>query len=383
MSTVKLLKPGVSLSPLEAGLTTIADWVSMALNMRNPLVKRPIMMAGIEGGAIFILTLLAGESLGKILQLSLIAAAIAGVAGLAIGAFEKATVNPSKFQAPTKREKARAQKKKEEKKSEDKEAAIGSASTPADASKIKSWAERAIDTHDHRAPSEPAAPDKEDLPALPTVTTSAAMPSVSAPSQPMLPSTPAAVGVDQPSDTPATPEAPPTQPMTSEPAPGSIADDDQSQAAALLNQLIGSSGTSPGLPAQPVSPPPASQEAEAPQQQTAIGEVGLSAAIIHPEEELRAHIQEQLREAGFKISVLQEEFQSGLVALLENQPDLIVTAAPPLAEDYFQNVRRACQYGVIVLYGDEDPAGIDQVTGVWRPWTPLNVDALRSALGLP
>lgn len=365
----------------------------MALNMRNPLIKRPIMMAGIEGGAIFILTLLAGESLGKVLQLSLIAAAIATVAGLAIGAFEKATVNPSKFQAPTKREKAKAQKKKEEKKSAEKPAPTGAASTPADSSQTKSWAERTIDTPASRVPPKPAAPAEEDRPLLPTVTTSAAMPGASAPSQSMLPSTPAAVGADQTSEAPA--------PAAPEPAPVVAEDDDQSQAAALLNQLMGGGETSPApaapaAPAAPTAPtaptapaaestppPPTAQEPAPAQGQTTIGDVGLSAAIIHPDEELRAHIREQLRTAGFKIGVEQEEFQGGLVALLEQQPDLIITAAPPLAEDYFQNVRRACQYGVIVLYGDDDPAGIDQVTGVWRPWTPLNVDALRSALGLP
>lgn len=364
----------------------------MALNMRNPLVKRPIMMAAIEGGAIFILTLLAGESLGKVLQLSLIAAAIATVAGFAIGAFEKATVNPSKYQAPTKREKAKAQKKKEEKKSEEKPAPVGTASTPADASQTKSWAERAIDTAGAGAPAKPAAPAQEDRPALPTVTTSAAMPSTSAPSQSMLPSTPAAVGASPGPEAPATPESPPSQPMAPEPAPASTQDDDQSQAAALLDQLMGGGESSPA-PAAPAAsaapaaeaPPPAptAQPPAAAETPASIGDVGLSAAIIHPEEELRSHIREQLRTAGFKISVEQEEFQSGLVALLEKQPDLIITASPPLADDYFQNVRRACQYGVIVLYGDDDPEGIDQVTGVWRPWTPLNVAELRSALGLP
>lgn len=352
------------------------------------------MMAGIEGGAIFILTLLAGEAIGKVLQLSLIAAAIASVAGLAIGAFEKATVNPSKFQAPTKREKAKAQKKKEEKKSEEKPAPVGTASTPADASQTKSWAERAIDTGGAGASPKPDAQAEEVRPVLPTVTTSAAMPSTSAPSQSMLPTPPAPIGADQASQgpapaAPAAPESPPSQPMAPEPATASTQGEEQSQAAALLSQLMGGDDASPppaapapstaeSPAAAPGSPPPAAAETPA-----TVGDVDLSAAIIHPEAELRAHIREQLRTAGFRVSVEQEEFQSGLVALLEQQPDLIITAAPPLAEDYFQNVRRACQYGVIVLYGDDDPEGIDQVTGVWRPWTPLNVAELRSALGLP
>lgn len=357
----------------------------MALNMRNPLIKRPIMMAGIEGGAIFILTLLASESFGKVLQLTLIAAVIAGVAGLAIGAFEKATVNTSKYQPPTKREKAKAQKKKEAEKAEKPTAPVPAASTPADASKTKSWAERAIESAEGGpAPAIAGAPSDQSpgQPLLPTVSTSAEIPITSPPSQSMLPSMPASVGADPPP----TPETAAPSPATSPAQPAgtpqfeSPQEDDESQAAALLSQLMGSDEPTPPPPAASAAvasaPPPAPAQGSS-------GEVGLTAAIIQPDEELRSHIRDQLRAAGFKITVEKDEFQSGLVALLEQQPDLIITAAPPLAEDYFQNVRRACQYGVIVLYGDEDPAGIDQVTGVWRPWTPLNVEELKAALGLP
>lgn len=376
----------------------------MALNMRNPLIKRPLMMTAIEGGAIFILTLLAGETIGKVVQLSLIAGGIAGVAGLGIGAFEKATVKPSKFQAPSKREKAKKKQKEETHKEEPSKAAtpVGASSTPADASRTKSWAERTLSaTEESTRESSVESAGRSHEHALPTVTTSESVPVSAAPKQSLSPSAPTSIGAESPEApsksgteelTPALASAPSVETQLPEIAAASSAastpdDDEQSQAAALLNQLISNEESAPGTPATvPASTPPAQPHDSSAGRGEGAGlgaDVELTAAIIHPEEELRSHIREQLRSAGIKIVVDQDEFQGGLGALLEQQPDLIVTAAPPMAEEYFQNVRRACQFGVIVLYGDEDPGDLDQITGVWRPWTPLNVEALRTTLGLP
>ncbi len=113
----------------------------MAVNFRHPLVKRPLMMAGIEGGAILLLVSVAGETdFMKALTTALMAAAIAAVAGLFIGFVEISGGDKARYKPPKKK-----LKKTPAPADLDKTEAAGpgsSAVAEGDASRTKSWSPR-------------------------------------------------------------------------------------------------------------------------------------------------------------------------------------------------------------------------------------------------
>lgn len=329
----------------------------MQINWRHPLVKRPLLMAGIEGGAIFILSLFANSfDLAQALSPTLIATGLAAVAGFFIGLVEMSTTDKKSYAA---RAKAKPAKKAAEEEPA-KEAPKPAAAAHGDGDRLPTWSERA----GAPAVGSGGGSTEEPRPSIPPSPQPLPQVSVEVSPEPVV-------------------RTPPAQPMgPQEPAAASAPSQSQDDTAELLSALLSSGGEAPAQETAASPPPPVRASATEPAGRTPVPDIGLSAAIMHPENTFRDHIRGVLAALSVRIAVEAKSPQELLLGLLDHEPDLIVTGVPLSDPDYFQKVRKASQYAMIVVYGDEDITSIPEATARWEPWAPLD-PKIKESLGLP